>query len=55
MLTDTDRITRKIALASAIQNDPGASAAVIVEDAEAFRKFLAGEPAGQPTTEGNTQ
>ncbi|QFG09998.1 hypothetical protein KDW74_gp44 [Mycobacterium phage Antsirabe] len=43
-LTDNERFARKIALASAIQNDPGASADVIVSDADQFRRFLMGEP-----------
>lgn len=52
-MTEDERDARREALRLAIQNDPGATNAVLVEDAEAFRKFLLGEPAGQPTTEGN--
>ncbi|QFG10126.1 hypothetical protein PBI_LEMURIA_46 [Mycobacterium phage Lemuria] len=44
MFSTDDERDRDTALRLAIQNDPGAQASVIVEDAEAFRAFLAGEP-----------
>lgn len=43
-MDSTEREARDTALRQAIANDPGASADVIVSDADQFRRFLMGEP-----------